>query len=68
MSLSFVLGNLLGRAVVSYLLIWLVWLCVTRFNWRQAFVRSKRWYSMITLVILTLAGMGSAVVRAGGIT
>lgn len=67
MSIGFVLGNLVGRAIVSYLLLWLLWFCVSRFDWRRAFVRSRRWYSMVALVALTLAGMGSAVVKAGGV-
>lgn len=66
MSISFILGNLLGRAAVTYLLIWLVWFCFTRFDWRKAFMRSKRWYSLVALVLFTLGGMGTAVVHGGG--
>ncbi len=63
MQLSFVLGNLLGRALVSYALVWVVCWLASRFNWRLAFKRSGRWYSVLAVVLLTLLGMGAAVSR-----
>lgn len=42
MSFGFLLGNLVGRALVSFALVWLVCLCASRFDWRLAFVRGKR--------------------------
>lgn len=63
MQLSFVLGNLLGRALVSYALVWVVCWLASRFNWRMAFKRSGRWYSVIAVVLPTLLGMGAAVSR-----
>lgn len=67
MSLSFLLGNFLGRVLVSFLLVWLVCLCASRFNWRLAFVRSKRWYALLASVVLALLGTGAALVTAGGL-
>ena len=67
MSFSFVLGNLLGRLLVSYALVWLVLFLASRFNWRLAFARSKRWYSLLAVVALGVLGMGAAVVRSGGV-
>jgi hypothetical protein len=57
MNLSFILGNFLGRAVVSYALVWLVCWAISRFNWRLAFKRSVRWYSVLAVVVLALLGM-----------
>jgi hypothetical protein len=34
MSLSFVMGNLLGRALLSFALVWIVCLLVSRLDWR----------------------------------
>jgi hypothetical protein len=65
MSLSFILGNLLGRALVSYVLVWLVCWLSCRFNWRLAFKRSGRWYSLLAVAVLTLLGMAAAVGRGG---
>jgi len=66
MSFSFVLGNLVGRALVSYVLVWAACLAASRFNWRLALTRSGRWYSVLAVVVLTLLGLGGAVVRSGG--
>jgi hypothetical protein len=67
MATLYLLGNLLGRALVSYALVWLVcWLC-SRFNWRAALRRSSRWYSVLGVLVLTLGGLGAALVRHGGI-
>lgn len=67
MALSYILGNLIGRALVSFLLVWIVCLLVSRLDWRKAFARSRRWYSVLAVLALTLLGMGSAMVGAGGL-
>ncbi|QCB47233.1 hypothetical protein [Hydrogenophaga sp. PAMC20947] len=67
MSTLYVLGNLLGRAIVSYGLVWLVCWLFSRLDWRLAFRRSRRWYSVVAVVVLTLLGLVSAVQRAGGL-
>ena len=67
MSLSFILGNLLGRGLISYGVVWLILWAFSKLNWRLAFFRSRRWYSVLAIVLMTLLGMGVAVVRGGGI-
>jgi apolipoprotein N-acyltransferase len=67
MSLSFVLGNLLGRALLSFVLVWIVCLLISRLNWRLAFTRSRRWYSVLSVAMLTVLGMSSAIVTNGGV-
>ena len=57
MNLSFILGNFLGRALVSYVLVWLACWVISRFNWRMAFKRSSRWYSVLIVLLLALLGM-----------
>ena len=54
----YLLGNLLGRLVMAYLLVWLVCLALARGNWRDAFTRSRRWPAM--LAVLVLFGLGLA--------
>jgi len=66
MAFSYVLGNLLGRAVVSYVLVWIACLLGSRFDWKMAFVRSRRWYSVLAVIAMTLLGLGGALVRGGG--
>lgn len=67
MSLSFVLGNLLGRALLSFVLVWIVCLLISRLNWRLASTRSRRWYSVLSVAMLTVLGMSSAIVTHGGV-
>lgn len=66
MSFSYVFGNLVGRAIVSYLLVWIACLLGSRFDWRLAFVRSRRWYSVAAVIVLTVLGLGGALVGGGG--
>lgn len=67
MSFSYLLGNLVGRVIISLLLVWLAWLCASRFNPRTAWTRTKRPSSLVVVAVLTLLGLGSALVSAGGI-
>lgn len=67
MSLSYVVGNLIGRALISFLLVWIVCLLASRFNARAAWQRSKRWYSLVMVTLMTLAGMGTTIITAGGV-
>jgi hypothetical protein len=67
MSVMYVLGNLVGRALTSYALVWLVCWIASRFQWRAAFRLSMRWYSVLGVVLLTLLGIGAAVNRGGGL-
>lgn len=67
MSLSFVLGNLLGRALLSFVLVSIVCLLISRLNWHLAWARSRRWYSVLSMAVLTVLGMGSAIVTNGGV-
>jgi hypothetical protein len=59
-------GNLLGRLVVSYLIVWIVMLFVARFDWRAAFRRSIRWYGILATLALFLLGVLTAK-SAGGL-
>ena len=67
MSFSYLLGNVVGRAIVSLVLVWLAWLCASRFDARTAWKRTKRPYSLVAVALLTLIGLGSAVVGTGGL-
>jgi hypothetical protein len=66
-SVAYILGNLLGRALVSYGLVWLVCWLSARLSWRVAFVRSRRWYSLLAVAVMTVLGVGGAIARAGGV-
>lgn len=67
MTFGFLLGNLIGRALVSFALVWIVCLLCSRFDWRLASVRSRRWYGVLATLALTLLGVGATVAAAGGL-
>ncbi|MDO9253343.1 MAG: hypothetical protein Q7U48_17560 [Hydrogenophaga sp.] len=61
--MSYLLGNLLGRAIVSYLLVLLVWTLVSRFDLKKALRGSVRWYNWLVVLVLTFVGLA---VHVGG--
>ena len=64
---SYVAGNLLGRLLMSYLIVWLVCLGFAKGNWRAAFARTGRWYAVLgTIIVFVLGLLGSLGARAGG--
>jgi uncharacterized membrane protein len=66
MNTTYILGNLVGRIVISYLLVWLFNLFINKFKWRIAFKQSARWYSWLAVILMTLLGLGASFARQGG--
>lgn len=55
---AYLLGNLIGRFVLSYAVIWLVmWLMLAKLNWRDAFRRTNHWSGLVATTTLFLIGM-----------
>ena len=55
---AYLLGNLFGRFILSYALIWLVmWLMLARLNWRDAFRRANHWTGLVATTTTFLIGM-----------
>ena len=61
--MSYFLGNLLGRAVISYLVVLVVWVLVSRFDVKKALRGSLRWYNWVVVLLLTFVGLA---VHVGG--
>jgi Ca2+/Na+ antiporter len=61
--MSYLIGNLLGRAIISYLLVLLVWTLVSRFDMKKALRSSVRWFNWVLVVLLTFLGLA---VHVGG--
>ena len=58
---TYLIGNLLGRLLISYGLVWLVmFLLFSRFNWRTAFSKTHAWYGLLSVTILFGLGLASA--------
>ena len=55
---AYLLGNLIGRFVLSYALIWLVmFLMLSRLNWRDAFKRTHHWGGLVAMTTTFLIGL-----------
>ncbi len=64
---SYFLGNLLGRLIVSYFIVWLiVFVLFTQLDWRKAFKRTHKWYGLLGVVVLFVAGIASSMAGKGG--
>ena len=57
----YVLGNLLGRLLMAYLLVWLVCFALSRGDWRAALTRSRRWQAVLAVVVLFGLGLAGTV-------
>lgn len=64
--MSYVIGNLIGRFIISYVLIGLVWWVVCRFDRRRAWGYARKWYSWLGAGVLVLLGLGAAFSQIGG--
>jgi len=64
---AYLFGNLLGRLVASYLIVWLAMFIAGKFDWRQALSRTHKWYGLLSIAVLFALGIAGAV-RQGGVT
>ncbi|MET0499522.1 MAG: hypothetical protein ABW106_14765 [Steroidobacteraceae bacterium] len=55
---AYIVGNLVGRLVLSYFLVWLAMLACVR-DWRVAFARSRRSYGLGCVLILSCIGLAT---------
>ena len=61
----YLFGNLFGRLLVSYVLVWLVLWLISRRDVRVAFRKSVRWYGVLAVLALFTLGAGSMYARGG---
>ncbi|MCG8581698.1 MAG: hypothetical protein MI866_17370, partial [Bacteroidales bacterium] len=55
---TYLIGNLLGRLVISYIITWFIFFAFSGFKWRNAFTYSRKWYGLVVLMFIFLAGLG----------
>jgi len=65
MTEAYVIGNLLGRLLFSYLLVWFICFLASRFNWRAAFRKTRRWWGILCVIIVFLLGVMSSAAKTG---
>jgi len=64
---AYLLGNLIGRFVLSYALIWLLmFLMLSRLNWRDAFKRTHHWSGLVATTTTFLIGLIAAQANGAG--
>jgi hypothetical protein len=55
---AYLLGNLIGRLAISYLLVWLVtWLLLARLHWRATFRRTTHWIGLLATAVTFFLGL-----------
>jgi hypothetical protein len=57
---SYIIGNLLGRLLASYIIVWLAMFTASNFDWRAGFRKAHRWYGIVSVVIVFLLGVAGA--------
>jgi len=62
-----VIGSVLGRLLISYVLVLVVLMIVSRLRWRVGLRRSVKWYGLLLTSIVFLAGISQAIIRDGGL-
>ena len=60
---AYSLGNLVGRLMFSYLVVWLVCLVFARGDWREAFRYSRTWKGVLGLVVVFVLGIAGGLAR-----
>lgn len=58
---AYMVGNLAGRLVLSYLVVWVLMLICSRVDWRRAFKRTHRWYGLGAVLLLFSAGLAASI-------
>lgn len=61
------IGSVLGRLLISYVLVLVVLMIVSRLRWRVGLRRSVKWYGLLLTSIVFLAGISQAIIRDGGV-
>ena len=53
--------------MISYVLVLVVLMIVSRLRWRVGLRRSVKWYGLLLTTVVFLAGISQAVMRDGGL-
>ena len=62
-----VIGNVVGRFVISYLIVWaLMWLSIARRDWRDAIRCTHRWQGAAIVLLVFSLGLLVTTSRAVG--
>lgn len=54
---AYVVGNMMGRLVISYAMVWAGMLLTSGMDWRTAFSRMHRWYGAASVAAVFSVGL-----------
>lgn len=58
---AYLVGNLLGRLLISYVFVWLLMFIVaSKLDWREALTRTHKWYGLASIGAVFVLGMAGA--------
>jgi formate/nitrite transporter FocA (FNT family) len=58
---AYLLGNVIGRLILTYAIIWLaIWLGLAKLDWRDAFRRTNHWTGLTATTTAFLLGLIAA--------
>jgi hypothetical protein len=60
---TYLIGNLLGRFVVSYIITWFIIFFFSGFKWRNTFTNSRKWYGLVLLLFIYILGLGVGMIE-----
>jgi hypothetical protein len=53
----YLFGNLMGRLLLSFVVVWIIVFLAMRLDWRKAFRGSVRWYGIVGTLLLFALGV-----------
>ena len=63
---TYLVGNVLGRLLISYAFVWLViFIVASGFNWREALKHTHKWYGLASIGAVFVLGMAGALSKGG---
>lgn len=59
---AYVVGNLMGRLLISYVVVFVAMLIASKTDWRRAFSRTHRWYGVAGVAAVFSVGLAVAMI------
>lgn len=60
---GYIIANLLGRLLTSYVIVCLLMSAFSKFEWRTGFRKTHRWYGIVSVIVVFLLGVAGGASR-----
>ena len=57
---AYIIGNFIGRLLVSYLIVWVVCFTVSQFDWRKSFTQAHGWVGIPATMMVFILGIAGS--------